>query len=696
MNKTLRILISLVGIIALIIVIGIVLLVTVVNPNDFKPQISQAVQKYTGQSLSIKGKIHWTFFPLLGLKVNNVDLANPPGFDQSSFASIGEADIGVRLLPLFTGHIELGRVKLKDTIINLIKNEAGRKNWQTLINTKTKSSSTQANALEQPSKTKTFIVTSINIDNANINYIDEQTGKNLSVIGLTLISKDIEPGKPFNGILRFKLQRNKPFLVVNCNLSGMFKIDLKQNRYQAKMFKTTFVVNDPAFSKKQMTFNLLADKADADLNEDVLTLKNMSFHTEGFNISGDISGQNITTTPLYNGIMTITPFNVRETLEHLGHPLVTVNRNGYNKFTANFNFIASPRFVKIQNLNATLDNATLQGNVNYAILGDRSLTFNLAINQLNLDNYKLKSSKTQSSSSRPSKPTTKKRPKTPIKINGNITIKKLVANQIVLNKVNAQISGTNQLLNIDPLTANIYGGSMRSSITIDQQGIYPRYQVQTTLSNVKIQSISKKSPIIGPANISANVTTFGNTTTSQLSNLNGNLSFKANNGQLKTINVEQTLQKILSFIETGKKSNPNATTQGGSSFSVLSATATITNGLIRNDDLTFISSKATVHGSGTANLVTEQLNYYVKLVASANIKGLAGNSLINLQNIPIPIRITGTFSKPIVLPDFATIAGLVLQNKIQKGISSGINLGKVIPENAGKTIQKGLESILGK
>ena len=61
-------LIAIVAIIALV-VVAIAIAMAVINPNDYKPQIEQAVEKQTNLDLVLEGDIGWSFIPL-GLELN--------------------------------------------------------------------------------------------------------------------------------------------------------------------------------------------------------------------------------------------------------------------------------------------------------------------------------------------------------------------------------------------------------------------------------------------------------------------------------------------------------------------------------------------------------------------------------------------------------------------------------------------------
>ena len=111
MSKVLRIFITFIGAVLLLGLVSLIGLVVFVNPNDLKPQISQAVTKFTGRQLQLGGDIQWSIFPWLGLQLNDVKLTNSPNFGNNPFAKIKKLDIQVRLYPLLHKQLEIGKLQ---------------------------------------------------------------------------------------------------------------------------------------------------------------------------------------------------------------------------------------------------------------------------------------------------------------------------------------------------------------------------------------------------------------------------------------------------------------------------------------------------------------------------------------------------------------------------------------------------------
>jgi len=194
-----------------IVVLAILTLVGValfVNPNHFKTQIANAVDKITGRQLTINGNIRWSFFPWLGLGVQDVSLSNASDFGQTPFATLGEVDVSVKFLPLLHGAIEVGTVKLTNLQINLVRQARGKTNWDDLLThtaTGTMPVASQANipaqgptvnnqsVVQVKPKNTQFIINQVIINNAVIHWQDakKQVQKTLIIDKLCILRFDL-------------------------------------------------------------------------------------------------------------------------------------------------------------------------------------------------------------------------------------------------------------------------------------------------------------------------------------------------------------------------------------------------------------------------------------------------------------------------------------------------------------------------
>jgi AsmA protein len=117
----------------LLILAGVVVLTPLfLDPNDFKDQVSAQVARATGRELTLAGDLSLSLFPWIGIEVRDATLAQPPGFGDEPFASIAQAQVRARLLPLIQGRLELDEIRGRGLSLNLIRAADGRANWDDL------------------------------------------------------------------------------------------------------------------------------------------------------------------------------------------------------------------------------------------------------------------------------------------------------------------------------------------------------------------------------------------------------------------------------------------------------------------------------------------------------------------------------------------------------------------------------------
>ncbi len=129
MPRALRITLITLGIILLVLVAAIFGATQLIDPNDFKPRISELTRKHAGLELDIQGELSWTFWPSLGVSVGRTE-TRLPGEDEL-FAALDEAHLGVAVWPLLLGEVRADAIRLDGVEANLTRTEDGG-NWQQL------------------------------------------------------------------------------------------------------------------------------------------------------------------------------------------------------------------------------------------------------------------------------------------------------------------------------------------------------------------------------------------------------------------------------------------------------------------------------------------------------------------------------------------------------------------------------------
>src|SRR3970282_782681 len=76
--------------------------------------------------------IRLTIWPRIGARVAGFAVLDDPEFGATPFTSLTSLNVGVKLMPLLSGKVEVEEITLRDPVITVIKNRNGVLNVSTL------------------------------------------------------------------------------------------------------------------------------------------------------------------------------------------------------------------------------------------------------------------------------------------------------------------------------------------------------------------------------------------------------------------------------------------------------------------------------------------------------------------------------------------------------------------------------------
>ena len=350
-------------------------------------------------------------------------------------------------------------------------------------------------------------------------------------------------------------------------------------------------------------------------------------------------------------------------------------------------------------LAGTFDESNIKAKVGVAGFSPPGYSFDVEIDKLDLTRY-------QPTKPAPATaPDAKPGPEEPIDLsalkalnaNGSIRIGALKASKIKASNVRIDLKALDGRVNIDPLAANLYGGSLSGAIGVNAQGT-PRFSVKQTLAGVNIapmlMDIANFQRLEGRGDFALNVTTAGQTVTQIRKALNGTAAANLADGAIRGINIAATIREAKTTIARfkGQQQTAAADTAQKTDFAELKATFNIANGVASNRDLVMTSPALRVVGEGDIDLGNARMNYLLKArlneAGSARIDG----TRVDLASITIPVRVTGPLEAPTYQFDFgdlaASVAGQALQDQIQKKLG-----GKLPPGAVGDVLQDAVKGL---
>ena len=348
----------------------------------------------------------------------------------------------------------------------------------------------------------------------------------------------------------------------------------------------------------------------------------------------------------------------------------------------NVNLQFTQNSVNLTNINAAVGSTNATGNLSMANFQAPRLTFALAADKINvLELQKLMP---------PSKPAPAKKASSSWSLvpaaeaapapqpsfldtatgTGTISVGSLIYDRTTLTNVHSGVNLNHGVVQLNPLTGQIYGGQINGSITADLRQVTSSFAVNAKLNGADANQLltavgNMKDTLTGTLNANVNQTFATPPSGDVTQTLNGPFSFTLTNGKLMKIDLLNELGKIAKF---------GGGSKGYTAISSMSGTFDVHNGVANTNDLKAALDVGSMAATGTINLVNEALALHMTAVLdkafsqSVGGTGVGGylNTALGNKNgeLVLPVIIGGTMSHPLVTPDMQKIAQMKLNNLV--------------------------------
>ena len=322
-------------------------------------------------------------------------------------------------------------------------------------------------------------------------------------------------------------------------------------------------------------------------------------------------------------------------------------------------------------LDGKLDQSTITAKFGLNKFSPPVYTFNIAIDQIDADRYMKKST----AAATPAKGGAE----TPIDLSalkdlnahGTLKIGALKVANIKASNVRLDIHAAGGKIDVNPLAANLYQGSLAGSLSL-AAAAPPRFVVKQQLSNVAIGPLLKdaidKDPIEGRGNVRLDISTQGATVSALKKGLNGTARLDLRDGAVRGVNIAETIRNAKATLSAvkGDQQSGTASANAKTDFSELSGSFRLTNGVAHNDDLSAKSPLLRVGGNGDINIPNSSLDYTVRATIVPSLQGQGGQELQGLKGVTIPVHLDGPLTAMNWKVDFTAMAQGLAKQKIDE------------------------------
>ncbi|MCS3769566.1 AsmA protein [Aeromonas hydrophila] len=694
MKKIIYILLGL----ALAAVVAIAALVSLIDPNQFKPQLVEQVRKSTGRELVIQGDIGWRFWPSLGLSLEQVALRNPAGFAEPDLVRFTRGEASVGLLPLLSHKLEIGKVTLSGAHLFIQTKADGSSNLRDLLKASAEpkgevATSEPAATTPPPASDKQpwqISLQGVELQQASALLQDDRSGtvSRLEQLDLNLGQLAVDQWVPVT--LAAKGAQGE--LAFDLKGSAQLKLAPDASRSELKDVALAGSLSEP--TQRLDAFSLKADRlALGQWSSLTLSLQGAA---EKPALAGTLEGTLKARLDDNRQLLEISDAVLAAKLsgDALPRPQMQVKLAGFARAEL------GKQAVTLSNLVMGVDEALLSGNGSVQLGAVPRVAFDLKGEKLDLDSWlgQPKAAPVAATSGAAAPAGTKAQTAAPaakalstqepdltalkaVDLAGRLQLGSLRLKGLDLSAVDLQLALAGGQLTLKQFSAGVAGGQVTASGVLDARQQPARYQVHKRVQGVDVrpllQTLAQTDLLEGKGDLEVEAQGSGLSEQALRSRMQGKVSLRLSDGALHGINLAEMIREARATL-TGKGADQVKEVRK-TDFSALTASFRIADGVARSDDIQLFAPALRVKGQGQTALVPETLDFLFLTSVVESSKGQGGKSVDELKDITIPVRIGGHWQAPSYRLD---VKELLSNNKL-------------LEEKARKEAERGLKKLLG-
>jgi len=632
------------AVVLIVVVIGALLIAPrFIDTAQFKAPVEHYVSEATGRPVSIGDDIALSLFPWAGISFSDLNIGNDTGFEEKHFLSVNAAGVRVKLLPLLSREVLVDRIIINEPHVSLITDKKGRVNWnfsRETIEEKTTAASGSSTPDELP--ITSLLVEKIRVTNGFVTITDHRDSTHREISDINLALDNVSFDQPIDVALSAVTDQ------MPLSIEGQFGPIGDPSKLETIALNVQIQLLDHLNARVTGRLDTINDipSADLDLNVDEFSLRTLA-----------------------------------DTLKLDLPP--TADPKVLNKLGLTAHIKADAESVKISDSKLVLDDSIINFTLTARGFDKPDLRFNLALDRINADRYlppAVEDSNGDKTSASPTKTPSQKTDYAPLRtmiLNGIVTIGTLVVNNATLDSTQLTITAGNGLLMLDPINVALYQGTVKGSAAMDFKGDRPKTDLELAVDKLQLAPLLKDAgdtdALEGALQARIALSMHGDDAKHIKQSLNGNGDLNISDCVFVGIDLTAIAEDPKKALAGGRESQQKARTE----ITELTAPFTINNGLVRTTGTSMKSERVHMLATGTIDLTSEKLDL---LLEPKLVKRKRRDPSKIKTSVSIPIKVTGTFDKPVYRADMTNFATNKLMDKLGDELGDNTELKKAAEE----------------
>lgn len=578
--------------------------------NVWRMPIQSAASMALGRDVQIRGPLHLSIYPDIGLRLSDVSVANEPGARNPQMIVAKSVVVGARVAPLLSGRLEVTELTLQGAKIDLETGPNGVPNWS-FGEEPASGHKADAAALNR------IGLMHLNLKNSDINWFDARTGA-------TAQFNDVRLSLDMPDVVR-------PTLALPLSMDGSLT-------YRGERLNIAgHLDNFAAFAGGRHTGARMSVASNV-INADF----------EGMVGKGNISGA-----------LKMGAHSVRSFAAWLGNPLPP--GNGFGLVALEGTFAGRDGVYSLTHAHLAFDSMNLNGDLSVDTKPEKLLLDGqVTIDRINVIPYLAPGATDDTVIAQKARTAN---PDAPLALSGLRSVNAqltLVVGGLVLPHLTMDQAVVKATLHDGVLTAEMnhvtaFGGTGKASLVVDASGGEPVFHHAFEISGVKakplISEMTGVQKIAGTGALRFDISSHGNTPRDIVSHLDGNGEMSLSEGSVEGADLA-VIAHLLETVLSGDMPTEAVGQSAQTPFHSLSASFTMQDGVLHSRDVKLLNPAVEIDGTADIDLPGQQLEMHF------DPKPAAGR---HSSGIGVPFYVKGPWMKPNFGPDTHAVAKTLLK-----------------------------------
>jgi uncharacterized protein involved in outer membrane biogenesis len=272
-----------------VVVLGCLLVfITLLDPNQYKPELIEAVRLQTGRQLTLGGPVEIAWWPQIRVRASTLTVGNAAGFAPADMLEIKELEFAVDTLPLLSGRITMDTARVHGLKARLARNAEGRTNWDDLVAQRASAPFSRWSGLG------VVALGGVDVDHASIEWDDARTGQSLKLSEFKVHTGPLAFDQPVAFTLASALESAVPALTGDVTGGGQLTYHPQSERYVLEGMSATATLQGKALPGGKANLSL-ATALELNLSDSTAHLKALKAEGLGLKLDADIALDHLTT-----------------------------------------------------------------------------------------------------------------------------------------------------------------------------------------------------------------------------------------------------------------------------------------------------------------------------------------------------------------------------------------------------------------